>query len=54
MKLIRLLKSIQPPPTVWNFIIDIESWWVKSNPEHVSLVIDNAEKNIGIGTKITL
>ena len=39
---------------VWDFIIDIESWWVKSNSEHISLVINDAEKNIRIGTRITV
>lgn len=39
---------------VWSFLIDVENWWVKSNPEHKWLVIHNAEKDISIGTKITV
>lgn len=39
---------------VWSFLIHVENWWVKSNPEHKWLVIHNTEKDISIGTKITV
>jgi hypothetical protein len=39
---------------VWNFIINVENWWVKSNPDHKSLVFNNTVKDNVIGTKLTI
>jgi len=43
-----------PPENVWNFLIDVENWWLKSNPEHDSLTINGGDKELGVGTKLTI
>jgi len=40
------------PKTVWEFIIDIERWWIFSNIDHVEMKIYPPDKPIQIGTKI--
>ena len=39
---------------VWNFLIDVERWWVKSNPDHKSLAFSNSVKEKVVGTEITI
>lgn len=45
---------LAPKEDLWNFLSDLENWWVKSNPEHLSLVVHNSKNSIGIGTKLTV
>ena len=40
------------PQEVWDYLIDIEGWWAKSNPEHESLEILNPERELGLGTRM--
>lgn len=37
---------------VWSRLSDLESWWLKSNPEHISLEIGSPDKRLAVGTKI--
>lgn len=48
------VKIDAPISNVWSFLIEIENWWVKSNPDHKSLSINNSGKEIEVGTKITI
>ena len=40
------------PEIVWEYLVDIEEWWVKSNPEHESLEILSTTDRIAEGTHI--
>jgi len=37
---------------VWSRLSDVESWWLKSNPEHISLEIGSPDKRVAAGTEI--
>lgn len=41
-----------PPGTVWKYLIEIEDWWVPSNPEHDSLAILSDDEELREGTRI--
>ena len=38
--------------SVWSRLSDVESWWRKSNPEHISLEIGSPDKRVAAGTEI--
>jgi Polyketide cyclase / dehydrase and lipid transport len=38
--------------SVWSRLSDVESWWLKSNPEHISLEIGSPDKRVAAGTEI--
>jgi len=40
------------PESVWSRLADVESWWLKSNPEHISLEIGSPDKRVAAGTEI--
>lgn len=40
------------PKTVWERLIDIESWWPDSNPEHASL--ERLDERVGVGTRLRI
>lgn len=42
------------PEFIWEQLIDIESWWVASNDEHISLNIESDDKQLKTGTEITV
>ena len=42
------------PEFIWEQLIDIESWWVASNDEHISLNIESNDKQLKTGTEITV
>ena len=46
------IRIAAPPETVWDLLVDIEAWWVASNPEHESLEILTNTGTIGEGTRI--
>lgn len=37
---------------VWDYLIDLENWWAKSNPEHESLEILSPEHKLGKGSRL--
>ena len=37
---------------VWSRLSDLESWWLESNPEHISLEIGSPDKRVAVGTEI--
>ena len=37
---------------LWDYLIDIEEWWLPSNPEHIELEILSQDKQIDEGTRI--
>jgi len=41
-----------PPDVVWEFLTEIEEWWVPSNPEHESLEILSEHETLREGTRI--
>lgn len=41
-----------PPETVWDYLVDVEEWWVDSNPEHSSLEIVSDDEDLKEGTRI--
>jgi hypothetical protein len=48
------VEILAPVNNTWDFLINVENWWVKSNPDHKSLTINNSEREIRPGTKITI
>ena len=40
------------PESVWSRLADVESWWLKSNREHISLEIGSPDKRVAAGTEI--
>lgn len=36
---------------LWGYLIDIEEWWLPSNPEHIELEILSQDKQIDEGTR---
>jgi len=41
-----------PPEAVWAYLVDVEGWWVDSNPEHESIEILSGEDELGDGTRL--
>ena len=41
-----------PPADVWEYVANVEHWWLASNPEHIHLEALNSESAIGLGSKI--
>lgn len=39
---------------IWNYLVDIESWWIQSNPEHELLEILSNEDTLQEGTQIRI
>lgn len=39
---------------LWDFLIDLNGWWVKSNSDHDSLKVHHSGKPVGLNTKITV
>lgn len=37
---------------VWSRLSDLESWWLKSNPEHIALDVRSPDKRVAVGTEI--
>lgn len=37
---------------IWETLVDIETWWPPSNPEHISIKVQSAGKPINTGTRI--
>jgi len=40
------------PESVWSRLANVESWWLKSNPEHIFLEIGSPDKSVVAGTEI--
>lgn len=40
------------PKVIWGYLVDLEHWWVASNPEHIWLEIQSADKSVAQGTEI--
>lgn len=40
------------PADVWDYLADVESWWLASNPEHIYLEVLSPDSSIGLDTKI--
>lgn len=43
-----------PPQRVWEFLVDIQNWWLPSNPEHESLEILSTHDRLELGTKLRI
>ncbi|MEJ2710216.1 MAG: SRPBCC family protein, partial [Anaerolineales bacterium] len=41
-----------PPADVWEYVADVERWWLASNPEHIHLDVPSPEPTVGLGSKI--
>lgn len=42
-----------PAESVWKHLVDIESWWVPSNPEHSALeILDDGELDTGTRIRV--
>lgn len=41
-----------PSPDVWEYVADVEQWWLASHPEHLSLKVRSPGPAIGLGTEI--
>lgn len=42
------------PDRVWRDLVDVERWWLPSNPEHIRLDVHAPEGGIGLGTEIEI
>ena len=40
------------PDKVWNYLEDVEKWWLASNPEHIHLEVLSPNSSIGLNTNI--
>lgn len=40
------------PEAIWTRLVDLERWWVASNPEHILVEIESADKKVVEGTEI--
>jgi hypothetical protein len=43
-----------PIQKVWDYMLDIENWWPKSNPEHVSLEYLGGRHELSLGARIKI
>jgi ligand-binding SRPBCC domain-containing protein len=43
-----------PTDVVWNYLIDVDNWWLQSNPEHIGLEIQSDEQAIRQGTRMLI
>lgn len=41
-----------PAEDVWDLLVDVEDWWVASNPEHGSLEIVSDDEELTAGTRL--
>ncbi|MGD8866814.1 MAG: SRPBCC family protein [Gemmatimonadales bacterium] len=41
-----------PAAATWEVLADVETWWPLSNPEHIRMEIESAERPIGVGTTV--
>jgi hypothetical protein len=42
-----------PVASVWEYVADVEGWWLASNPEHIRINVPGPKSAIGPGTEIT-
>jgi hypothetical protein len=42
------------PGVVWDYLIEVDNWWLQSNPEHIELEIQSADKEIREGTQMRI
>jgi hypothetical protein len=42
-----------PAASVWEYVADVERWWLASNPEHICINVPGPKSAIGPGTEIT-
>lgn len=40
------------PEEVWEYLLDVEEWWVASNPEHESIDVLSDDETLTEGTRI--
>jgi uncharacterized protein YndB with AHSA1/START domain len=43
-----------PPQRVWDFLVDVRRWWLRSNPEHERLEILGPRGAIALGTELRI
>ena len=43
-----------PIEKIWAYMLDIENWWLRSNPEHIYLELLSGDKQLQLGSKITI
>lgn len=41
-----------PPETVWASLVDVETWWVPSNPEHDAIEVLSDHDSLREGTRL--
>jgi hypothetical protein len=41
-----------PAEQIWKTLVDLETWWPPSNPEHINIEIRSSGKPIDVGTEI--
>jgi hypothetical protein len=42
-----------PAAAVWEYVADVERWWLASNPEHIRIDVPGSPSALGPGTEIT-
>lgn len=42
------------PEDVWRFLVDIEGWWLASNPDHIALHIEDEDARLRVGLPIVI
>ena len=43
-----------PLKQVWAYLINLDQWWIASNPEHIELIILSTFKKLAQGTEIQM
>jgi hypothetical protein len=41
-----------PVGKVWKHLVDVEAWWLPSNPDHIGLEVRSANDRINVGTEV--
>ncbi|WP_162622880.1 SRPBCC family protein [Salinisphaera orenii] len=42
----------RPGSQVWQTLVDIETWWPPSNPEHIDIQVHSAGQPLDVGTRV--
>ncbi|MEJ2210086.1 MAG: SRPBCC family protein [Anaerolineae bacterium] len=47
------IRIAAPPAKVWDYVADVERWWLASNPDHIRMDVGGDGAALGPGTEVT-